>query len=66
MSPRSKCATEHLVRNYHKRSKAWWGTFMEVWDEFMREVQWLGADPTAQLQSCYAKLLAGGQSSNIL
>ena len=43
LSPRSKRAAEHLIRNYAERSKVWWGMFIEVWDAFM--VQWLGADP---------------------
>ena len=47
LSPRSKRAAEHLVRSYAGRSEAWWGTFIEVWDSFMAEVQRLGADPAA-------------------
>ena len=47
LSPRSKRAAEHLVRDYAGRSEAWWGTFIEVWDSFMVEVQRLGADPAA-------------------
>ena len=38
LSPCSKRAAEHLVCNYAERSKAWWGTFIEVWDAFMGEV----------------------------
>ena len=45
--PCSKCAAEHLVRNYAERSEAWWGMFIEVWDAFMGEVQWIGTDPAA-------------------
>ena len=66
LSPHSKCATEHLVRNYAERSEVWWGMFIEVWDRFMEEVQWLGMDPAMQLQSRHAKLCASGQGSNIL
>ena len=47
LSPRSKRAAEHLVCNYAGRSEAWWGTFIEVWDAFMGEVQRIGADPAA-------------------
>ena len=47
LSPRSKRAAEHLIRNYAERSKVWWGTFIEVWDAFMVEVQRLGADLAA-------------------
>ena len=47
LSPPSKCAAEHLVRNYAERSEAWWGTFIEVWDAFLGEVQRIGADPAA-------------------
>ena len=45
LSPCSKRAAKHLVRNYAERGKAWWGMFIEVWDEFLGEVQRLGADP---------------------
>ena len=45
LSPHSKHAAKHLVRNYAEWSEAWWGTFIEVWDAFMGEVQWIGADP---------------------
>ena len=38
LSPHSKCATKYLVRDYAKRSEAWWGMFIEVWDRFMEEV----------------------------
>ena len=47
LSPRSKRAAEHLVRNYAGWSEVWWGTFIEVWDAFMVEVQQLGGDPAA-------------------
>ena len=47
LSPRSKRAAEHLVRNFAGRSEVWWGTFIEVWDAFMVEVQRLGANPAA-------------------
>ena len=47
LSPRSKRAAEHLVRDYAEWSEAWWGTFIEVWDSFMVEVQRLGADSAA-------------------
>ena len=47
LSPRSKSATEHLIRNYVDRSEAWWGSFIEVWDAFMGEVQRIGTDPAA-------------------
>ena len=47
LSPCSKHATEHLVRNYAERSEAWWGMFIEVWDSFMGEVQRIGANPAA-------------------
>ena len=47
LSPRSKLAAEHLGRSYAGRSEVWWGTFIEVWDSFMVEVQRLGADPAA-------------------
>ena len=47
LSPRSKHAAELLIRNYAERSKAWWGTFIEVWDAFMGEVQRIGANPAA-------------------
>ena len=46
-SPCLKHAAEHLVCNYAEWSKAWWGTFIEVWDEFMGEVLRLGTDPAA-------------------
>ena len=45
LSACSKRAAEHLVRNYAEWSKVWWGTFIEVWDAFMVEVQRLGTDP---------------------
>ena len=38
LSPRSKRAAQHLIQNYAGWSKAWWGTFIEVWDAFMGEV----------------------------
>ena len=44
----------------------WWGTFIEVWDGFMEEVQRLGADPTVQLQLRHMKLCTGGQGSDIM
>ena len=47
MSPRSRRAAEHLIRNYAERSEAWWGTFIEVWDACLGEVQRIGADPAA-------------------
>ena len=47
LSPRSRHAAEHLIRNYAERSKAWWGTFIEVWDAFMGEMQQIGADLAA-------------------
>ena len=47
LSPCSKCAVEHLVCNYAEWSEAWWGTFIEVWDAFMGEVQQLSANPAA-------------------
>ena len=47
LSPHSKHATEHLVRNCVEWREAWWGTFIEVWDAFMGEVQRIGADPAA-------------------
>ena len=47
LSPRSKHAAEHLVRNYAGWSEAWWGTFIEVWDAFMGEAQRIGADPAS-------------------
>ena len=47
LSPRSKCAAKHLVRNYAERSEVWWGTFIEVWDTFMGEVQRFCANPAA-------------------
>ena len=47
LSPCSKRAAEHLVRDYAERSKAWWGTFIEVWYSSMVEVQWLGANPAS-------------------
>ena len=47
LSPRSKRATKHLVRNYAEWSEAISGTFIEVWDAFMGEVQRIGADPAA-------------------
>ena len=43
----SKRAAEHLIRSYAGCSEAWWGTFIEVWDSFMVEMQQLGADPAA-------------------
>ena len=52
--PRSQRAAEHLVREYSQWSKAWWGTFIEVWDGFMEEVQKLGVDPATQLWSRHA------------
>ena len=45
--PRSKRAAEHLVRSYAGCSEVWWGTFIEVWDSFMVEVQRLSANPAA-------------------
>ena len=47
LSPRSKRVAKHLVRNYAERSEAWWGTFIEVWDAFMGEVQRISTDPAA-------------------
>ena len=47
LPPRSKRAAEHLVHNYAEWSKAWWGTFIEVWDAFMGEVQRIGANLAA-------------------
>ena len=47
LSPSSKRAAEHLVHNYTGRSEVWWGTFIEVWDSFMVDVQRLGANPAA-------------------
>ena len=66
LSPRSKRAAKHLVRSYAGRSKPWWGTFIEVWDAFMGEVQRLGADPTTQLRLRHIKLMTGGQTSSVL
>ena len=47
LSPCSKHATEHIIRNYAEQSKGWWGTFIEVWEAFMGEAQWIGADLAA-------------------
>ena len=47
LSPRSKCAAKHLIRNYAERSEAWWGMFIEVWGAFMGEVQRIGTNPAA-------------------
>ena len=49
-----KCATKHLIRDYSQQSEAWWGTFIEVWDGFMEEVQKLDVDPAMQLQLRHA------------
>lgn len=54
LSARSQSTAKHLVHNYSQQSKAWWGTFIEVWDGFMEKVQKLGVDPTTQLQSRHA------------
>ena len=53
LSPRSHHATNHIVHNYTKWSKTWWGTFVEVWAGFMEEMQKLRVDPAMQLQSCH-------------
>ena len=47
LSPCSKRAAKHLIRNYAEQSKTRWGTFIEVWDAFMGEVQQIGTDPAA-------------------
>ena len=49
LSPRSRYATDHLVRDNSKWNKAWWGTFIEVWAGFMEEVQKQGVDLATQL-----------------
>ena len=47
LSPRSKHVAKHLIRNYAEWSEAWWGTFIEVWDAFMGEVQRISANLAA-------------------
>ena len=49
LSLHSQHVTKHLICDYTKRNKAWWGTFIEVWAGFMEEVQKQGLDLATQL-----------------